>query len=72
MGIDNGEFIRCMDSERFAVRIDDAIAQGEALGVSGTPTTFFIDHLSGTTLTVEGYYPIDHFMKAIDAVLVSD
>jgi len=72
IGIDSGEFVRCMDSERFTNRINAGIAEAESLGVSATPTTFVIDHLSGTTLTVEGYYPVEHFREAIDAVLVSD
>jgi protein-disulfide isomerase len=42
IGLDGDRYDACMDSERYAGRIDDSRREGEALGVDHTPS-FYVD-----------------------------
>lgn len=40
LGLDRGDFDRCLDTGRYVERVQDDIAEGQASGVSGTPALF--------------------------------
>jgi protein-disulfide isomerase len=40
LGLNRGDFDRCLDTGRYVERVQDDIAEGQASGVSGTPALF--------------------------------
>ena len=40
LGLDRAAFTRCVDEHRFATAVDADVAQGRALGITGTPSFF--------------------------------
>lgn len=65
LGIPRDPFVQCLDSGRFADAVDNDVAQGRALGVTGTPT--FI--INGAGLV--GAHPVEAFRELIDRALRS-
>ena len=68
VGVSQSAFQSCLDSGRYTKLVQDYIADGTAGGVSGTPSTFFID-ANGKSQIIVGAQPIDAFKTAIDAAL---
>lgn len=65
VGVDQAKFQSCLDSGKYAQLVKDSIAEGQAVGVSGTPSTFIIDSKGNSQLVV-GAQPIDSFKTIID------
>lgn len=63
LGLDTAKFNTCLDSGKMAALVQSDLAAGQAVGVSGTPTTF----VNGKAIV--GAYPYDAFKAAIDAEL---
>ncbi|OGY47399.1 MAG: hypothetical protein A3J65_00935 [Candidatus Buchananbacteria bacterium RIFCSPHIGHO2_02_FULL_45_11b] len=63
LGADEAKFNRCLDSGKYADKINKQAAEAQAAGVSGTPGTFINDTL------VKGAYPIETFKTIIDELL---
>ena len=63
LGLDTGKFNSCLDNHEKKAEVDKDISDGEAVGVSGTPT-FFINGEK-----VEGAYPTAVFRQTLDALL---
>jgi protein-disulfide isomerase len=63
LGLDRERFERCLDDHVFAAAIDGDIAQGRALGVTGTPTFL----INGRPLV--GAHPVENFRAVLDEVL---
>ncbi len=60
VGLDDQKFKTCLDSGKRADEIKRDMADGEALGVQGTPASFVNGRL------VSGAQPFDNFAKVID------
>jgi protein-disulfide isomerase len=65
VGLDRAAFNACFDARTFRNDIDDDIAAGAAVGVSGTPS-FFINGRQ-----VDGSQPYENFKRVIDEELAS-
>ena len=63
LGLDAGKFSDCVDNHKAQKRVEDDIAAGTALGVTGTPA-FFINGRQ-----VEGAVPFNDFKVIIDEEL---
>jgi protein-disulfide isomerase len=63
LGLDAAKFNECLDSGKNAKAIQDDIAAGKKVGVTGTPAFF----INGVMLS--GAQPIEEFKKVIDAEL---
>ena len=63
--LDAAAFASCLDGGKYTQQVNDEAAEGQKLGVSGTPTFFIND----TKLV--GAQPFDVFMSAIEAALKS-
>lgn len=62
-GIDSTQFASCLNSDKSLTRVNADLAQGQAAGVDGTPTTF----INGQRLV--GAQPYAVFKAVIDAAL---
>ena len=63
LGLDTTEFASCLDSGKHAQEVKDDFADGQAAGVSGTPSFF----INGKKLV--GAHPFATFKQVIDAEL---
>lgn len=68
LGVNQQQFQSCLDSGKYEKLIKDSIAEGQAAGVSGTPSTFIVNS-KGETKIVVGAQPIEAFKTAIDSAL---
>lgn len=62
-GLDAARFARCVDSRAMSLRVQRDVADGNALGVGGTPSFF----INGSK--VEGAVPLEAFAQMLDAAL---
>lgn len=63
LGLDEGKFKSCLDSNKYASEIDQDISEGSEAGVTGTPA-YFINGIS-----LKGAQPFESFKKIIDEEL---
>ncbi|MBI5405072.1 MAG: thioredoxin domain-containing protein [Candidatus Kerfeldbacteria bacterium] len=63
IGLDAGKFKSCLDSGKYADRVNKDVTEGGTIGVNGTPSTF----VNGTQ--VVGAVPYAQLKSAIDAAL---
>ena len=68
VGVNQQSFQQCLDTGKYAKAVKDEMADGNAAGVNGTPTTFIIDG-DGKTQMLVGAQPLDAFKTVIDQVL---
>jgi protein-disulfide isomerase len=68
VGVDQQQFQSCLDSGKYEKLVKDAVTEGSAAGVQGTPSTFIIDSKGNSQLIV-GAQPIDSFKTAIDKLV---
>src|SRR3989338_1745810 len=61
-GINGSQFDQCLDSGKYASKINQQAAEAQAGGITGTPGTFVGSEL------VKGAYPYDTFKQIIDAM----
>jgi len=68
IGVNQQSFQQCLDTGKYAKAVKDEMADGNAAGVNGTPTTFVIDS-NGKTQMLVGDQPVDAFKTVIDQIL---
>jgi protein-disulfide isomerase len=66
VGVDGNRFDACVDSHRYDGRIEASRAQGQALGVSGTPT-FFVNGRMKTDNNLSS----DRFQQIVDSAIAA-
>lgn len=70
LGLDEAKFTDCIKAEKFSSNIDASSEEGKTLfGVQGTPGNVIIDNEKGTWTLIAGAYPVEEFIKTIDAIL---
>ena len=65
LGMDAGTFGNCVDAKKYAAQVQQDTADGQALGVNSTPTTF----VNGQKM--QGALPYTQFKAVIDGILNS-
>ncbi len=68
VGVNQAQFQSCLDSGKYAQKVQDQLAEGSAVGVSGTPTSFVIDE-NGKGEGIVGAVPKETITAAIDKLL---
>jgi protein-disulfide isomerase len=63
LGLNASKFNTCLDSNKYADKVNKQAQEAQAAGISGTPGTFVNKEL------VKGAYPYDTFKQLIDAEL---
>lgn len=63
IGLNASQFNQCMDSNKYADKINDNTQEAQDFGISGTPGTFVNDQFNG------GVVPYASFKQSIDAEL---
>jgi len=70
VGVNEKKFQECLDSGKYATKVQTDETDGTAAGVSGTPTTFIVKK-DGSAKLVSGAVPYAQLKAAIDAALSS-
>ena len=65
IGVDGEAFTKCLDSGKMSARVNEDIANGKLLGVSGTPAAFIVNQ-KGETRFVAGALPLQNLQSLVD------
>ncbi len=66
-GVDESEFRSCLESEKFAEKVDGDFVKGQLSGVSGTPSSFVVTP-DGETVPFSGALPIENIQALLDQI----
>lgn len=66
IGLEKAPFESCFDSERFADKVRQQFANGQASGVAGTPGNFLRHNASGETVVINGAQPLERLEQALE------
>jgi protein-disulfide isomerase len=66
LGLDERAFQNCLESERYAAKVQQQLQDGLAAGVNGTPGNFLVDHTTGRIVPIMGARPLEAFKQVID------
>ena len=69
VGVNKAKFQECLDSGKFAAKVQKDIAEGSQAGVSGTPSSFVMVDKTGQVQAVEGAQPYQVLKQAVEAAL---
>ena len=70
-GVNVSQFESCVQSGRYADKVEKDYQEGLAAGVSGTPGNFILNETTGDVWFVPGAYPFDQLKTYIDEALQS-
>lgn len=68
IGLDQARFQECLDSERFADKVNQQMDAGKRAGVSGTPGNILYHKPSGRVAAIYGAQPLERFQQAAQAL----
>ena len=68
IGLDQARFQECLDSERFAEKVQRQMAAGTRAGVSGTPGNILYQKPSGRVVAIHGAQPLERFQQAAQSL----
>jgi protein-disulfide isomerase len=71
VGLNRKRFRECMDSGRFASRVEEDIEEGRKIGISATPTNILLDSKMGEVILKSGALPSEAFRADIERMLGS-
>lgn len=69
VGIDNGRLAKCVSDDETRKRLERDMADGAAVGVTGTPTTVVRNNRTGASEAIVGALPADALVPVIDRML---
>ena len=70
IGINENEFNKCLDSEKYRQEVLDDFSYGSRIGISGTPA-FFVGNQQVGFVQITGAQPYSVFENIIEALLVN-
>lgn len=71
VGLDSNKFKDCLDSGKYASKVEDDYQSGIKAGVTGTPGNILLDTKTGKTVVLPGAVPFDQIKESIDGILKS-
>lgn len=69
LGLDRARFKACLDSDRTLAAVRADVAEGEQIGITGTPANFVQDNVTGAVIPMMGARPYEQFTRVIDQLL---
>lgn len=69
IGLDQGKFKSCLDSGKYAARVEEDYQSGIKAGVNGTPGNILLDTKTGKTVPIPGAVPFENIKSSIDSLL---
>lgn len=68
IGLDEAKFQQCLDSGRYAEKLQQQMAAGEQAGISGTPGNIFYHKPSGRVIAAHGAQSLERLQQAVQAL----
>jgi protein-disulfide isomerase len=72
LSIDEQKFKTCLDSERYADRVQEDIDEGSSIGITGTPGNVLLNNRTGKTLARAGAQPFTALKVDIEKLLTAE
>lgn len=72
LGLNEEEFLACLDSDEAKNRVDNETQMGKSSGVTGTPGSFLIDTQDNYAVFVPGAFPYDTLDSIISTMSEGD
>ena len=69
VGADLAEYQECVESGRTVELVNERVAEGQALGLTATPSFQIVNNQTGETFNIVGSQPLEVFTEALDAVV---
>lgn len=69
LGIRESDFVECIDSNRYADKVQQHLTEGSSAGVAGTPHTFVMSADGSLIGVINGAQPFSNVKATIDAAL---
>lgn len=69
LGADVAKYTECIDSKAKAATIEQSLAEGQKLGITGTPSFQFVRVATNEGFPLVGAQPYDQFANLIDALV---
>jgi len=69
LGLDKTQFQACLESEKYAQRVQDQTKEGANSGINGTPGSILIHRQTGKITLKSGALPLEMFKQTIDEML---
>ena len=69
IGLDGAEFRDCVESGRYAARVQEDYDEGSAAGISGTPGNILLNNATGEAVARPGAVPIAVLKPIVDRLL---
>lgn len=69
LGLNQGNFEECLDSDRMADRVTEVAATGAEAGVTGTPGNILLNIETGEAQLISGAVPFSTLKGAIDSMM---
>lgn len=69
IGLDASKFKACLDSGKYAARVQEDLVEGQAIGISGTPGNVLLDNRTGEVRVVSGAVPLAKLKSEIESLL---
>jgi len=69
VGIGEDAFKECLDSGKYAQRVEDDYQGGIDAGITGTPGNILLDTKTGETILIPGALPFEQVKQSIDSLL---
>jgi protein-disulfide isomerase len=69
LGMDEGAFKECLDSDRHEDRVNEDMQEGIRIGISGTPGNVLLHNETGDALMRSGAQPLGNLTEAVEQLL---
>jgi protein-disulfide isomerase len=72
IGLDAAQFEECLNSARYAERVQEDLQEGSNSGITGTPGTILLNNETGEVRLVSGAMPTEQLQAKVDELLPQD
>ncbi len=69
VGVDQAKFQTCLDSDKYAKKVQDQMAQGTKEGITGTPGNIFLRVSDGENKLIPGALPFEQLKGTVEELL---
>ncbi|GAA0691545.1 hypothetical protein GCM10009104_18080 [Marinobacterium maritimum] len=69
LGLDGASFQQCLDSGKYAERVQEELMEGKKLGITGTPGSVLVNNVTGQAVLKVGALPVRVFEGEIKKML---
>lgn len=69
IGLDEGEFRKCLEEGRFTARVQEDYDEGVRIGITGTPGNIVLNNETGDVAPAPGAIPYEALREVIDRLL---